>query len=53
MPMGMKGLLVKNQYLLDLQHKEDNQGTYEQWKNVLRENNAETTFLNNNKLPNP
>jgi hypothetical protein len=48
MPLGMKGLLLKNQYLLDLHHKNDEQDTFEQWKRMLRNN--EFTGLTNHKV---
>lgn len=35
MPMGVKTLLLKNQYLLDLHHKNDNQNTYQKWRNIV------------------
>ena len=35
MPMGVKSLLLKNQYLLDLHHKSDNQNTYQKWRDIV------------------
>jgi hypothetical protein len=43
MPLGAKSLLLKNTYLLDLHHKNDEKNTIEAWKNILRTNKINTT----------
>ncbi len=43
MPIGAKSLLLKNTYLLDLHHKNDEKNTIEAWKNILRTNKLNTT----------
>lgn len=43
--MGARNLLLKNQYLLGLQHKSDEQNTFEQWQAMLR--NRDVSGLTN------
>ena len=49
-PLGVKTLLLKNQYLLDLHHKVDDQNTYQMWRDLVE--NGEIKGLKAIKLKN-